>query len=140
MSTEMRTPTRQVSGLRSGWEIFTAILLTIGGVSNALWGWGALRSAADWGGNRPYVDAAFIGQLELWGWISIIWAAALIIGAVLMFTGQPAAHVTALVLASVSALFWVLVLPAFPLLALAVLALDVLIIYGLTVPARGAAA
>ncbi len=137
MSTGTSTRSTHVAaGLRSGWETFTAILLTIGGVANALWGWGVLRNAADWGEHRPYVDAAFIGQLELWGWVSIVWAALLLIGAVLMFTGQPAGPTTAIVLASVSALFWLLVLPAFPLLALAAMALDILVIYGLSVPAR----
>lgn len=140
MSTGTSTRSTHVAaGLRSGWETFTAILLTIGGVANALWGWGVLRNAADWGENRPYVDAAFIGQLELWGWVSLVWAALLLVGAVLMFTDQPAGPTMAIVLASVSALFWILVLPAFPLLALAAMALDILVIYGLTVPARRAA-
>lgn len=140
MSTGTSTHSTQVEpGLRSGWGTFAAILLTIGGVANALWGWGALRSAADWGEFRPYVDAAFIGQLEFWGWMSLLWAAVLLVGAFLMFTGHPAGPTTAIVLASVSAMIWIFVLPAFPLLALAAMALDILVIYGLTVPTHHAA-
>jgi len=137
MTTGMSAPTTHAAaGLRGGWETFAAIMLTIGGLSNLLWGWGALRDAAAWGEYRPFADAAFVGQLEFWGWVSIVWAFALFIGAALLFTGQSAGRLTAIVLASLSALFWIVVLPAFPLLALAVLALDTVIIYGLTVPAR----
>ena len=108
-------------------------MLAIAGAANGMWAWAALRDAAAWGDYRPIADAAFVGPLEFWGWVGLIWAVIVIIGAVLLFQNRRSGRIMGITVASISAVFWLLALPTFPLMAVAVLAIDVLIIYGLVV-------
>lgn len=124
---------------RGPWDTFAAIMLTVGAVANGLWGWAALRDAASWSQYRPIADAAFVGPLEFWGWAALGWTAPLVVGAVLLFGNHRSGRVVGIVLATLSAFFWLLVLPTFPLLAAVVLIIDVLIVYGLTVHGERAA-
>lgn len=117
----------------SAWITFAGIMLGIAGVANALWAWAALRDAEAWGDYRPIADAAFVGPLEFWGWAALIWAAVVIAGSVLLLTGHRSGRILGITLASLSAVFWLLALPTFPLMAVAVLAIDILVIYGLVV-------
>lgn len=117
----------------SGWSTFAAIMMMIAGVINGLWGWAALRDANAWGDYRPIADATFMGPLEFWGWAAIFWSALLIIGSFLLFKGSETGRVMGISLATLSAVLMIFVLPTFPLLAVAGLAIDVLIIYGLAV-------
>jgi hypothetical protein len=126
------TPPTQAD-VRSGWTTFAGIMLAIAGVANGLWAWAALRDAAAWGDYRPIADAAFVGPLEFWGWIALGWAVIVIIGAVLLLKNHSSGRIMGITVASISAVFWLLAFPTFPLLALAILAIDVLIIYGLAV-------
>lgn len=133
MSTPETTTTPAPSDIRSGWTTFAAIMLAIAGAANGMWAWAALRDAAAWGDYRPIADAAFVGPLEFWGWVGLIWAVIVIIGAVLLFQNRRSGRIMGITVASISAVFWLLALPTFPLMAVAVLAIDVLIIYGLVV-------
>lgn len=117
----------------SGWETFAGIMLAIGAVANALFGWGALRDANAWGDYRPIADAAFVGPLEFWGWLFLVWSVVLLIGGWLLFAHKPSGPTTGIVLASISAVAWLITLPSLPLMAVVVLIIDILIIYGLTV-------
>ena len=118
---------------RTGWTTFAAIMLLIAGVTNALWGWAALRDANAWGDYRPIADATFVGPLEFWGWTALMWSVAVIIGSVLLFMNHKSGQVLGITLAALSAVFWLLVLATFPLMAVAALAIDIIIIYGLAV-------
>jgi len=118
---------------QSGWSTFAAIMMMIAGVINGLWGWAALRDADAWGDYRPIADATFMGPLEFWGWTAVIWAALMIVGSLLLFKGSEAGRIMGITLATFSAVLMIFVLPTFPLLAVAGMAIDVLIIYGLAV-------
>ncbi|HEX6845254.1 MAG TPA: hypothetical protein VF235_09085 [Actinomycetota bacterium] len=115
---------------RSGWMMFAGIMFLIGAVANLFWGLGALD-------NKEYLDSAGLlySTMETWGWVAVIWGAALAIGAVLLFARVRAAAIVGIVLASVSLVFWMFAMPVYPLYALVPMLLDALIIYGLAVHA-----
>jgi len=127
------TAVPETTSTPSGWSTFAAIMMMIAGVINGLWGWAALRDAEAWGDYRPIADATFMGPLEFWGWSAVIWAALMIVGSLLLFKGSEAGRIMGITLATFSAVLMIFVLPTFPLLAVAGLAIDVLIIYGLAV-------
>jgi len=117
---------------RSGWVTYAGILLAIGGVGNLLWGISALRDADDWSNVYPFADSTFVGPLEFWGWFAIIWAVVLFVASGLTLNGHPSGRWTAIVVASVSIVFWFAVMPALPLFALTAIILDALVLYGLS--------
>lgn len=121
---------RSATQPHSPWVTFAAIMLTIGAVANALFGYAALDTAHSRG---ALIDAAFIGPLSFWGWVSLLWAVVLAVGAYLLFARKPTGPTTGIVLATISAIVWVILLPTIQGLALLVIVLDVLVIYGLTV-------
>jgi len=116
-----------------GWVTYAAVLLTVGAVGNLLWGLAALKDADTWGDTYPLVDSALVGPLELWGWVAVVWSVALAVGAALLFTGHRSGQVIGLTVASLSVMFWLVAMPAFPLFALTAVLLDAFAIYGLLV-------
>jgi hypothetical protein len=100
----------------------------LAGASNLLWGIGALD-------NKKYLpeDGLLASNLEFWGWLSIVWGLMAFTGAVLLFMRNPWSAGVAIVLAAFNALFWLFAIPVLPIWSLVVIAIDVLIIYGLSV-------
>lgn len=116
-----------------GWVTYAGIMLIVGAVANGLWGWAALADAQEWGETYPLLDSAFVGRLEFWGWVALVWAGVLALGAALLFAGHSSGRVIGMIVAGVSIVFWLIVMPAFPLFAITVIALDALVIFGLAV-------
>ena len=112
----------------SNWFTFAAIMFTLAGASNLFWGIGALD-------NRKYLpeEGLLASNLTAWGWLSLIWAAMALTGAVLLFMRNPYSAGIAMVLATLNALFWLFAIPVLPIWSLIVISIDVLIIYQLTV-------
>ena len=120
----MSTTTSRHAG--TGWFTFAGIMFIISGMSNLLWGIGALDT-------KSYLpeDGLLFSNLSFWGWISILWALLALVGAFLLLTRNEWSAGYGLVMATVSAVFWLFALPVLPIWALMVIAIDVLIIYGL---------
>jgi hypothetical protein len=112
----------------SGWFTFAAVLFTLAGVSNLLWGIGALD-------DKEYLPEGGLlaSNLTVWGWVSIVWGLAALTGAVLLFMRNPWSAGVAIMLATLNAMFWLFAIPVLPIWSLVVIAMDVLIIYGLAV-------
>lgn len=113
---------------RSGWMMFAGIVFLVGAFANLFWGLGALA-------DKAYLDESGLlySTLNTWGWVAVIWSGVVFVGALLQFTSVRYAPIVGIVLASLSCLFWLFALPALPLFAMAVIMIDVLVIYGLTV-------
>ena len=113
-----------------GWFTFAGVLFILSGVSNLLWGIGALDK-------KEYLpeEGLIASNLSFWGWMSIIWALIALAGAFLLLTRNPWSAGVGLVLATLHAIFWLLALPVLPIWSLVVMALDGAIIYGLAVHA-----
>jgi len=117
-----------------GWIGFAGIVLILNGAFSALQGAVALI-----GSNVYYV--AVPGSLLLfdvtgWGWWNIVIGLLLVIVGISLLTGAGWARVVAIILASLSALGQLLLLPAQPWWAVIVIAIDVLVIYALTAHGR----
>jgi hypothetical protein len=110
-----------------GWLTFAGILLLIVGVMNFIGGIGAIDDSKFFVANTKYV----LGDLHTWGWVLLI------LGTVQIFTGfglfarNGLARVMGVIFASLAAIASLLILPAYPLWALALFTMDILIIYGL---------
>lgn len=115
----------------AGWAVFAGVILLISGIFSAVQGLVAVI-----GPDAYYVVAE--GSLWLldvagWGWWNLIVGILLILTALALLAGQTWARVVAVILVILSAVGQLLLIPAQPWWSLIIIAIDVLIIYALTV-------
>jgi hypothetical protein len=110
-----------------GWLTFAGILLMIVGVMNFIGGIGAIDDSKFFVGNTHYV----IGDLNTWGWVILVLGTVQILTAFGLFARNGLARGVGVVFASLAAIASLLMLPAYPLWALALFTMDILIVYGL---------
>jgi hypothetical protein len=123
------TPEYRAAPEASGWTIFASILLVMVAALDGLWGLAAvLNDEVVTVGGRGVI----VWDISAWGWFHLILGAIMFLTAGGLWMMKSWARWTAVALAVVSAITQVGVLPAFPLWAIVVIALDVLVIYGLT--------
>ncbi|MGI8311595.1 DUF7144 family membrane protein [Saccharopolyspora hattusasensis] len=121
----------------SGWMAFAGSLIAMVGVFNIIGGITALF--------RPTYYLVGTAQLlvfdfNAWGWFWLALGVVQVAAGVGCLYGQMWARMTGIGLAALSAIAHLAFLAAFPLWSLLVIALSVLVIYGLMVPPRGATA
>src|SRR3954465_15151632 len=113
----------------SGWVIFAAVMLIIVGILNVIWGIAAI------GDSKFFVqDQKFIlSNLNAWGWITAIIGAAQLFAGFSLWSGGLYGRLIAILVASLSALAALLSIPAYPFWSLAIFAIDIIIIYQVSV-------
>ena len=123
------TPEYRGAPEASGWTIFASILLVMVAALDGLWGLAAVLNdeVVTVGGS-----GVIVWDISAWGWFHLVLGAIMFVTAGGLWTMKSWARWTAVALAVVSAITQVGVLPAFPLWAIVVIALDVVVIYGLT--------
>ncbi|TFV99056.1 DUF7144 family membrane protein [Leifsonia flava] len=117
-----------------GWIGFAGIILLLSGVFSLIQGFVALV-----GSNYYYAvenGTLFLFDLTGWGWWNLIIGAVLVLTGIALFTGATWARVLAIIVASLSAIGQLLLVPAQPWWALIVIAVDILIIYAITAHGR----
>jgi hypothetical protein len=129
-ATHNASPAR--SGARatpSGWIVFAAIMLLTAGTFDLVWGLAAVFNdqVVTVGG-----QGVIIADFTVWGWIHIITGAVMLLTCWGLFAMKGWARWTAVFIATLSAILQVGVLPAFPLWALLIITIDVIVIYQLT--------
>ena len=109
-----------------GWFTFAGVMFIIAGASNLLWGFAALDS-------KQYLPEGglLFSSLDFWGWVSIIWGVLALIGASLLLSRSAGAVGFGVTMATLSAIFWLFTLPVLPIWSLVIIAINVLIVYGL---------
>jgi hypothetical protein len=131
-------PSDQVSGPRrpaerydaddgAGWAMFAAIMLTIAGILNFVYGLAAVDSANFYADNAKYV----ISDLSTWGWILMGIGVVQLCGAIALFAGSAIGRWIGILAAGANAISQLLFIPSSPLLSIALFGLDVAIIFGL---------
>lgn len=113
-----------------GWGIFAAVILLVSGIFSVVQGLVAVI-----GPNAYFavVDGTlFLLDVAGWGWWNIIIGAGLILTSVALFSGQTWARVVAVILAILSAVGQLMLIPVQPWWAMIVIAVDILVIYALT--------
>lgn len=113
----------------SGWIAFAAILLFINGCFTGFWGLAAVLNdnVVTVGGGEGVV----IWDITAWGWITIVLAILMILTSIGLFTGNSAARWLAIIFATINALVQFAIVTAFPLWAILVIVVDLVIIYHL---------
>ena len=117
-----------------GWVGFAGVMIGLIGVLNMIYGIAAISDS------KVYVrDAQFVfGQLNTWGWILLIVGVVQLFAAFAIFARTAFGRWIGILTAAANMIVQLLLLPAFPLLSLAIFAIDVLIIYGLVAYAHRA--
>jgi len=116
-------------GEMSGWVVFAAIVLIIGGILDAMWGLAALLNSevVTVGGH-----GVVVWDFTAWGWAHLIIGSLMALTGLGLFAGSGAARVFAIIFASLSVLLQFGTFTAFPLWSMVIIAIDITIIYQLT--------
>jgi hypothetical protein len=111
----------------AGWVMFAGVMVLIAGALNSIWGIAAIDDANFFAHNTHYV----ISNLNTWGWIVLIVGIVQVIAAFSIWAGGEFGRWIGVFGAGASAISSLLSIPAYPLWALCIFAIDILIIYGL---------
>jgi hypothetical protein len=113
----------------TGWVRFAGVILIVNGVFSGLQGLVALTGPDSYYLSTP--GALFIFDAKGWGWWNVALGVLLILTAVALFSGATWARIVAVIVAGVSAVVQLMLIPAQPWWSLIVIAIDVLIIYAI---------
>ncbi|MGN6427503.1 hypothetical protein [uncultured Leifsonia sp.] len=132
--TDTSSQARQRTGW-VGWVYFAGIVLLIGAAIDIFYGIMAIvgPNTAYFVGPRGGV-ASF--DVAAWGWWSLIVGIALVVAAFFLLTGRTWARVLVAIIVAVNAVSHLMSLPAQPWWSIVMVALDVLVIYAVTVHGR----
>ncbi len=113
----------------TGWITFAGVMLIIGGSLNVLYG--IVAAVNDnwvvWSNSGAvYLD------LSEWGWVHIILGSVVLLSGFGVFTGNILARTVGVIVAGISLLVNFFFIPVYPLWALTVITIDVLVIWALT--------
>jgi hypothetical protein len=113
----------------AGWAVFAGVVLIIVGAINAIFGLTGIIGPD----NALYANAdsgnIWLFDVSAWGWWHLIVGLVLILVGVFVTRGATWARTIAVIIASLNAISQLATLPYQPLLALAIIGLDVVIIY-----------
>ena len=115
-----------------GWVTFAGIMLAIVGTMNFIGGIAAIDNSKFFVNDTKYV----FGDLNTWGWVMLIIGTAQVLTAFGVWAGNQFATGAGIGFASLNAIAQLLLLPAYPLWALALFTLDILVVYGLVAYGR----
>jgi hypothetical protein len=113
----------------TGWARFAGVILIINGVFSGLQGLVALTGPDTYYLATP--GTLFLFDAKGWGWWNVAIGAGLILTAVALFAGATWARITAVILAGLSAVVQLMLIPSQPWWSVIVIAVDVLIIYAI---------
>jgi hypothetical protein len=110
-----------------GWLMFATIMLGLAGTWNLFEGILAIASSRVYAGHETFI----FSDLNTWGWIVMILGLAQVLAALALFGGSELARWFGIGVAGLNALGQLMFVPAYPVWAITMFAVDVLIIYGL---------
>jgi hypothetical protein len=110
-----------------GWLTFASIMLVVAGVGNFMWGIGAVVRKV------LFENKLLFAHLTFWGIVFMVLGALLAIAGVALISRARWARIFGIIWCSLSIIFYLMVIGAFPVWSVIVIAIDVLIIYALAV-------
>ncbi len=110
-----------------GLIIFASVLLLVVGFFNMIYGIAAIANSHVFVANAHYVFA----NLRTWGWITLIIAVLQLMAAAGILAGNQLARWFAVAVVGLNAIDMMFFIPAYPFWALAIIAMDVVALYGL---------
>ncbi len=111
----------------AGWVLFAAIMLVIGSVLSIIWGIAAVSSSHFFVAGASYI----VSGLNTWGWIVMAFGALQALAALSIWRGGEFGRWFGILAAALAGLAAMMSIAAYPFWALALVAIDVLVIYGL---------
>ena len=112
----------------TGWWIFAAIMLSIGGVLNIIWGIAAISESSF----VTVTGAKYVfSSLNTWGWVTLILGALEVLAAMSLFAGGGFGRWFGIFAASLVAINSLLQIRVLPFWSLCVFALAVIVVYQL---------
>ena len=117
----------------TGWITFAGVMMIIGGSLNLFYGIVAAVND-NWAGFTHRSDVYF--DVSQWGWVHIIMGAIVLLAGIGVFSGNVLARAVGVIVAAVSLVANFFFIPVYPLWALTVMVIDVLVIWALTAHGR----
>jgi hypothetical protein len=111
----------------SGWVSFAGVMLAIVGVLNFIFGIAAISDSKFYVRGAEYI----LSGLNTWGWIILLTGVVQFFAAFSIWGGTAWGRWVGVLTAGSNSIVQLLFLPSFPLAALAIFSVDILIIYGL---------
>ncbi len=118
-----------------GWIGFASVMMLIGGSLNAFYGLVAVLND-DWVGWNTETSRAVFIDLSGWGWAHIIVGAVLFLAGLGVLTGNILARTVGVIVAGISMIVNFFFIPVYPIWALTIITIDVLVIWALTAHGR----
>jgi len=115
------------TGRGFGLIVFASVVLAVVGFFNLLYGIAAVANSHVFVANAHYV----IGDLRVWGWITLILGGLQLLAAGGVLAGNQLARWFGVAVVGLSAVAMMFFIPAYPLWALVIIAVDVVALYGL---------
>ncbi len=113
-----------------GWLIFAGVMLTLAGFLNTIWGIAAIDNSAFFTDEGRYV---IFDNLSTWGWFLLIVGILQLVAAYSIYSRQTFGQLFGIMCATVNAVILLFTVNAFPIAALMLFIVDLLVIYGLAV-------
>lgn len=118
-------PERSYKG--AGWVLFAAIMLVMGATLSIIWGIAAVSSSHFFVAGASYI----LSDLNTWGWIVMGFGVLEALAALSVWRGGEFGRWFGIIAAGLGGLAAMMSIPAYPFWALTLVAIDVLVIYGL---------
>jgi hypothetical protein len=118
----------------AGWVGFAGVMIGLIGVLNVIYGIAAISNSKVFVRDAQYV----FGHLNTWGWVLLIVGVVQLFAAFAIFARTAFGRWIGILTAGANMIVQLLLLPAYPFLALSIFAIDVLVIYGLVAYAHRA--
>ena len=124
------TAARSADGYReqgSGWVLFAGIMIVTVGILNLIYGIAAVGDSTFFVAGQKYI----LSGLNTWGWVMLILGVGQILAAFSIWAGNSYGRWFGITCAVLNAIAALLAIPAYPFWSLVVIAIDILVIYGL---------
>jgi hypothetical protein len=108
-----------------GWISFASIMLVIAGIGNFIWGITAVAR------DELLINKVLFANLTFWGIVFMIVGALLVAAGIAVITKVQWARFFGILFCSLSIVFYLMVIWAYPIWSVMVIAIDILVIYAL---------
>jgi hypothetical protein len=110
-----------------GWVIFAGVMIMMAGTLNVIYGIAAISNSSFYATGTRFI----FSDLKTWGWVVLAIGVLQMCVAAGIWAQSAWARWTGVAIASLNAIAQLIFIQAYPWLALAIFALDILVIYGL---------
>ncbi|MGA9857625.1 MAG: hypothetical protein WBQ18_07155 [Solirubrobacteraceae bacterium] len=119
--------TEEPSYKGAGWVLFAAIMFVVAACLNVVWGIAAVSSSHFFVANAHYI----LSGLNTWGWVAVVVGAVEALAALSIWRGGSFGRWFGILVAGVGVLVAMVSIPAYPFWSLTLVALYIMVIYGL---------